>query len=248
MASVVSALLVFGLLGIQIRQRGLALRAAEQAAAEARRVAELAAQTQRTAADELAEARERVTELEQKVKEATEAQQDLEKQMRAELESKDITISELQGRLTVNILDRVLFDSGEAKIKPEGEAVLTKIANVLAQFPHRQIHVVGHTDNVPVRGRTAGGFTDNWELSTGRAVAALRFLQEKAGVDPRRLAAVGYGEFHPLADNATAEGRARNRRIAVVVLPEEVAPSDLPRTVPATNAQPPEAVPAPAEK
>ena len=147
----------------------------------------------------------------------------LEQQMRAALESKDITISELQGRLTVSIVDRVLFDSGDVEIKPEGQQVLRKVAGILAQHPKRQIHVIGHTDNVPIRRK----YPSNWELSCARATAAVRFLQEQAGVDPRRLGALGYGEFHPLADNATAEGRAKNRRIAIVVLPEELAPTDV---------------------
>jgi chemotaxis protein MotB len=236
--SIFSAAILFGVLGLQVRQRGLALREAESALEAARQADQSASRTNETLAAELTRTREQVEELQRQVKDATEAQQELEKQMRAELESKDVTISELQGKLTVSILDRVLFDSGEAAIKPEGEAVLRKIARVLSQFPNRQIHVVGHTDNVPIRGRTPGGFANNWELSTGRAVAAVRFLHDKAGVDPRRLAAVGYGEFHPLAENSTPEGRARNRRIAVVILPEEVAPSDLPPPAARTNAPP----------
>lgn len=150
--------------------------------------------------------------------EVAEAQSQLEKDMRTALESKDVTISELKGQLTVNILDQVLFDSGEADVKPEGQQVLRKIAAVLQQAPGRQIHVVGHTDNVPIRG-ARGRFASNWELSSGRALAAVQFLQEQCGVDPRRLGALGHGEFRPIASNETVEGRARNRRIEVVVLP-----------------------------
>ena len=128
-------------------------------------------------------------------------------------------------------------------MKPEGEKVLQQIATVLAQFPKRQINVVGHTDNIPIRAGSRGQYATNWELSTARATAALRMLSERAGVDPRRLAAVGYGEFHPLADNSTPEGRAKNRRIALVVLPEEFEPSDV-RPV-STNAP---AIPIPTEK
>ena len=112
---------------------------------------------------------------------------------------------------------------GEAELKPEGEKVIQKIATVLAQYPDRQIHVIGHTDNVPIRVGPRTKFASNWELSTARAIAAVRFLCEKAGGDPRRLGAVGYGEFHPIADNSTTEGRAKNRRIALVVLPEELS-------------------------
>jgi len=85
---------------------------------------------------------------------------------------------------------------------------------------------------VPIRSR----FASNWELSTARALAAVHFLTEQAGVDPRRVGAVGYGEFRPVADNATPEGRAKNRRIAITILPDELAGAD---TVPTANPAPP---------
>jgi flagellar motor protein MotB len=161
---------------------------------------------------------------------------DLEKQMRNALESKDITISQLQGKLTVNILDRVLFDSGEAVLKPEGEQVMQKIAQILAQHPKKQIHVIGHTDNVPIKSSARNRFPSNWELSTSRATAAVRFLCENAGVDPRQIGAVGYGEHRPIADNSTPEGRAKNRRIAIVFLSDELAGADnVPTVVSAIN-------------
>jgi chemotaxis protein MotB len=150
------------------------------------------------------------------------SQQKLELEMRQALESRDVTISELQGKLTVDILDRVLFDTGEALLKPGGQQVLRQVAEVLAQYPERPVLVIGHTDNVPFRPGSRGLYASNWELSTARATAAVRFLCEQAGVDPRRLGAVGYGEFRPLADNATADGRAKNRRITLVVLAEDL--------------------------
>jgi chemotaxis protein MotB len=150
----------------------------------------------------------------------------LEDEMRSDLESKDVTISNLKGKLTVNILDRIMFDSGEAVLKPDGEAVMRKIAAILAEHPQLKIHVIGHTDNVPIRPGARSRFASNWELSMARALAAVHFLTEQAGVDPRRVGAVGYGEFRPIADNSTAEGRAKNRRIAVTILPDELAGAD----------------------
>ena len=141
--------------------------------------------------------------------------------------------------LTVSIQDRVLFDSGEADLKPAGAAVLRKVATILASHPNLKIHVIGHTDNVPIRPAARNRFPSNWELSTTRATAAVRFLTEIAGVDPRRLGAVGYGEFRPVADNTTPEGRARNRRIAITILSEELAGADtVPTVVPKTPAAP----------
>ena len=163
-----------------------------------------------------------VAELEKEKERVKQAAKGLEEEMRTGLESRDVTISKLQGKLTVNILDRVMFDSGEAIMKPDGEAVLRKIAAILEGHPELKIQVIGHTDNVPIRNR----FPSNWELSTSRALAAVHFLTEQAGVDPRRVGAVGYGEYRPLADNSTAEGRARNRRIAVTILPDELAGAD----------------------
>ena len=244
-----SLLVIIGFLGLTAWQTGHELKQAQQQLAAQRALAETTRQESANAQAELASARAQLEEslagLEELKKSAAaqvQAQRNLEDEMRRALESKDVTISELQGKLTVSILDRILFDSGEAVLKPEGEKVLVQIAGVLSQYPKRQIHVVGHTDNVPIRASARNRFASNWELSTARATAAVRFLQEQAGVDPRRLGAVGYGEFHPVADNDTAEGRARNRRIAIVVLPEELAATETPPASPATDRPAPEAI------
>jgi chemotaxis protein MotB len=176
--------------------------------------------------EKLDQSEAQIGQLEKEKDAAVQSHKSLEDEMRAALESKDVAISRLQGKLTVTILDRVLFDSGEAELKADGAAVLRKVAAILAQHPELKIHVVGHTDNVPIRTSARSRFASNWELSTARATAAVRFLTESAGVDPRRLGAVGYGEFRPVADNATAEGRARNRRIALTILPDEMAGAD----------------------
>jgi chemotaxis protein MotB len=182
--------------------------------------------------DQIAALQSKVADLEQDKETVAQMAKGLENEMRADLESKDVTISNLQGKLTVNILDRVMFDSGEAILKPAGESVMRKIAAILAGHPQLKIHVIGHTDNVPIRPEARNRFASNWELSTARALAAVHFLTEKAGVDPHRVGAIGYGEYRPLADNATAEGRARNRRIAITILPDELAGAD---TVPAVK-------------
>lgn len=228
-ASVLSVLLVVGLIGFTAWQSRRALEHAESELADARAASERAQAQLDALKKETEEARAKIEELRQEKEQAGKLQKNLEDEMRAALESKDVTISQLQGKLTVTILDRILFDSGEAELRGEGERVLRQIAAVLAQYPKRQIHVIGHTDNVPIRAGSRGRYASNWELSTARATSAVRFLQEKAAVDPHRLGAVGYGEFHPIADNATADGRAKNRRIALVVLPEELGAADLPK-------------------
>jgi len=170
----------------------------------------------------IADLQNQVADLQREKEKVGQMAKGLEDEMRSDLESKDVTISKLQGKLTVSIIDRVMFDSGEAIMKPDGEAVLRKIAAILAGHPELKIQVIGHTDNVPIRNR----FPSNWELSTARALAAVHFLTEQAGVDPRRVGAAGYGEYRPIADNSTAEGRAKNRRIAITILPDELAAAD----------------------
>lgn len=171
--------------------------------------------------DQFTALQKQVEDLEQQKVAATQTARGLEEEMRTAMESKDVTISKLQGRLTVSILDRVLFDSGEADLNPAGEAVMRKMAAFMASHPTLKIHVIGHTDNVPIRPEATRRFASNWELSSSRALAAVHFLTEHAGLDARRVGAVGYGEFRPVADNTTAEGRARNRRIEIVILPDD---------------------------
>jgi chemotaxis protein MotB len=216
-AGVLSAITVAVVLFVGFHNQATELSKAQQALADAQAAFEKRGNDLAALSNKLAEAQTEIAELAEEKTAVEKTQDSLKDEMRKALESKDVTISELRGKLTVNILDQVLFDSGEADLKPEGEKMLEKIAAVLLQHTNRQIHIIGHTDDVPIRRK----FASNWELSTARATAAVRFLQEHAKIDPRRLGALGYGEFHPIAPNTTAEGRAKNRRIEVVVLPEE---------------------------
>ena len=225
-AGALTVLLLLGLLGFNSWDKKQQLDRAQRELLAAQTSASKAQNENTDLRDKLTQAQGQIEELRKEKEAAVETHKSLEDEMRAALESKDVTISQLQGKLTVSILDRVLFDSGEADLKPEGTAVLVKIAAILAQHPNLKVHVVGHTDNVPIRATARSRFPSNWELSTARATAAVRFLSEKASVDPRRLGAVGYGEFRPVADNGTPEGRARNRRIAITILPEEIAGAD----------------------
>jgi chemotaxis protein MotB len=237
-----AAALAVVLLFLQVRVSNSAEQLARAEAASVAERFQTLSESNRFLLSDLERIREEAGALKEQMEQSTAARLGMEQQFRADLESRDVTISELQGRLTVNILDRVLFDSGEARLKPDGAAVLSKVAALLERYPNRQVQVAGHTDTVPIRNRTADGFTDNWSLSVGRATAAVRYLVEKAGVDPHRVAAVGFGEHRPIAENTTPEGRARNRRIAVVVLPEEVVPVE--RIPAATNSvvEPPASV------
>lgn len=113
-------------------------------------------------------------------------------------------------KIRLVLADKVLFSSGRAELKPESKAFMRQLA-VQLKATGNPILIEGHTDNVPVRG---GRYESNWELSMARAYAVLREL-EAGGVPPERLSGEGYGEYRPVASNATAEGRAKNRRIEI---------------------------------
>jgi chemotaxis protein MotB len=146
---------------------------------------------------------------------------DLAAGLQSEISAGEIKITQLQGKLTVNLVDRILFDSGKAEIKDDGRRVLDKVGGVLNTVADKNIRIEGHTDNKPITGELQSKYASNWELSTARATAVARYLQDKAKVDPSRLVAAGFGEYHPVAPNDTVESRALNRRIEIVLVPRD---------------------------
>lgn len=138
----------------------------------------------------------------------------LAKSLQTEIQSGKIELSELKGRMTVKMKDKILFSSGSAKIGKEGEAALDKVAEALKDVKGKIIRVEGHTDSDPVDPK--GPFASNWELSVARAMAVVAHLQAK-GVDPTKLSVAGYGHYQPIAPNRTAEQKSRNRRIEIVL-------------------------------
>lgn len=139
--------------------------------------------------------------------------------MQSEIAQGQIQITRLADRLSVSMVDRILFPSGEASITPAGFRVLQRVGNVLKTTAGKIIRVEGHTDSVAISERLKGTFPTNWELSTARASNVVRFLQDSVGIDPTRLQAVGLSEYHPIASNATVKGRSQNRRIEIALLP-----------------------------
>lgn len=130
-------------------------------------------------------------------------------------------VNDAAGQITVTMVDKILFKSGEAALTPEGEQMLTKLGGVLANAA-KLIEVSGHADNQPVESARKQQFPTNWELSAARATNVVRFLQEKVGIKPRRLKASGYSSSRPVASNATEKGRAKNRRIEILLLPDKM--------------------------
>ena len=157
---------------------------------------------------------------EEEVQTVSRTYEDLLNEMKGEIEQGQIAITELKGKLTVDVVDKILFDSGRAEVKPEGLDVLKRVVEILKTVTDKIIRVEGHTDNVPIAGTLAKRYPTNWELSAARAINITRYL-EKEGLDPALLSAAALGEYQPVADNETPEGRAKNRRIAIILIPLE---------------------------
>jgi chemotaxis protein MotB len=157
---------------------------------------------------------------EEKVREVSSTYEQLVAKMKGEIDKGQVTISELKGKLTVNMVEAILFDSGKAEVKPEGLVVLGKVIEILKTVNDKAIRIEGHTDNKPITGPLTQRYPTNWELSSARAITVSRYLQ-KQGIEPASLSAAAFGEFKPVADNDTVEGRARNRRIEIVLVPKE---------------------------
>ncbi len=154
---------------------------------------------------------------EEKVKEVSSTYEQLIANMKNEIAKGQVTISELKGNLTVNMEAAILFDSGRADVKPEGVDILGKMVETLKNVKDKAIRIEGHTDNVQISGALTRTFPTNWELSAARAINVTKFLQEK-GIDPVNLSAAAFAEHKSVADNATKEGRAKNRRIEITLV------------------------------
>ncbi|MDP1972274.1 MAG: OmpA family protein, partial [Sediminibacterium sp.] len=134
------------------------------------------------------------------------------------IDDKDVNIKVDKGVVYVDISDKLLFKSGSYEVTERAKEVLGKVAKVLNAQPDIEFLVEGHTDSIPlVKG---GGMVDNWDLSVKRATTVVRILQDSYGMNPKRMTAAGRGEFVPLTDNNTAEGRAANRRTRIVIIPQ----------------------------
>ena len=118
--------------------------------------------------------------------------------------------------ILIRFRDNVIFDSGKADIRPDAEIILGDIATVLMSYKEdiNMIRIEGHTDKIPIH---TVKYPSNWELSTARAVQVLRFFIERDGLDPRKLSAVGYGEYHPISENGKASDQFLNRRVDIVI-------------------------------
>jgi chemotaxis protein MotB len=157
---------------------------------------------------------------EEQVQKVSSTYESLLEKMKSEISKGQVTISELKGKLTVNMVDSILFDSGKAEVKKGGLEILGKVVSILKDVKDKSIRIEGHTDTVQIIGLLAKRYPTNWELSAARAINVARYLQDE-GIDPGQLSAVAYGEWKPVATNDTAEGKAKNRRIEIILVPKE---------------------------
>ncbi|MCC4212081.1 OmpA/MotB family protein [Leeuwenhoekiella parthenopeia] len=135
-----------------------------------------------------------------------------------DFEGNGLTVEQRDGKVYVSLENKLLFDSGSWTVGANGRKAVNQLGSVLAQNPEIAVLIEGHTDNVPYGGN--GPIKDNWDLSTKRATAIVEILSQNSGIDPKNLTAAGRGEYAPVATNDNAEGKAKNRRIEVILTPK----------------------------
>ncbi len=174
----------------------------------------------------------RISELEARVIESTESAEEAAKvkqayeklagELSVEVEEGRVQIEQLRGRIQLSIAQELFFDSGSVDIRPEGQEMLVQIGNILKEIPEKNVRIEGHTDTVRIGSALKTVYPTNWNLGAARAVNVTRFLHEKAGIDPLRLSAVSYGQYRPVASNKTKAGRAKNRRIEIILVDRDM--------------------------
>jgi len=159
---------------------------------------------------------------EQEVSQLVNAKKSLEQRLEQEIKDKQVRLELAERGLVITFVAEVLFDSGKAKIKPEAYGTLDKISKVLQEeVADRDIGIEGHTDNEPIK---YSSWKSNWELSTARALSVLHYLVDNKSIEPGRVSARGYGEYRPVASNETGQGRQKNRRVEIIILPKITSP------------------------
>ncbi len=157
------------------------------------------------------------TKKEKEVQEVRSVYDSLLDRLQDEVKKGEIQIRQLNDRLSINVVEKIFFDTGKAEIKPAGLQILEKLGKVLKEMKDKKIQVEGYTDNAVIGGQLTKKFPTNWELSSARALAVVRFLNEKMAIEGSRLSAVAYSQYQPVASNDTPEGKNLNRRIEIVL-------------------------------
>lgn len=169
--------------------------------------------------ESLSEKAERLEMTESELTELKKAYDALQKSLEKEIGAQEVSL-DIKGKgLVITFVDSVLFNSGKAKLRSQAHSALNKVVKVCRKtVADKEIGINGHTDNQPIK---YSGWKSNWELSTARATSVLHYLIQK-GIAPERLSVTGFGEYRPLVSNQTLEGRQKNRRVEIVILPENI--------------------------
>jgi len=165
--------------------------------------------------EELAEAKRAIAEAESRSK----TQADLVAKLQKMIDAGQLKVSVRRGQLVLALNNDVLFETGEAEVKPEGKKAIQEIAQALKGLSGRRFQVAGHTDVAPIVSKKKETFPTNWELSSARAIAVVKLLTTH-GVRPEVLSAAGHGPYDPVASNAKPEGQAKNRRTEIMLQPD----------------------------
>lgn len=178
-------------------------------------------QVKKDYSDKLSSAQQNSAQEQARLKEELEQlRTDLNQKLQEQISQNQVLIQKVKDLTVITLNEELLFGSGLAELTQSGAMVVNKIAEALAGYPGYHLRIEGHTDNKPIGKPLKSKFTSNWELSTARATAVVRYMAYGLKVDPQRLSAAGYAQYRPAAENDTAEGRAQNRRIRAVVFKE----------------------------
>ncbi|MBQ5779146.1 MAG: OmpA family protein [Paludibacteraceae bacterium] len=171
---------------------------------------------------ELAEREKSLAELKRKLAEKDAAVKSLNDAIKKALlgfDSDELSVEMRDGKVYVSMSNKLMFASGSCEVEPKGYEALKVLSDVMKKNPEIDILIEGHTDNVPMKQGKGSSIKDNWDLSVMRATSIVRILTWKFGVSPTQVTAAGRGEHFPIADNATAEGKAKNRRTEIILTP-----------------------------
>jgi chemotaxis protein MotB len=172
---------------------------------------------------DLKERSQRVTDLENLISSKEESMRKLKETLSKALnsfEGKGLTVEQKNGKVYVSMENKLLFQTGSWAVGTEGKRAVVEVGKVLAQNPDISVLIEGHTDNDKIVGSIGGGIENNWDLSTKRATAIVNILAENKGINKQNLTAAGRGEFAPLMSNDSPEGKAKNRRIEIILTPK----------------------------
>ena len=160
----------------------------------------------------IADLKKRKRETEKRIKEF----KDLTSRFREFIDAGQLSVKIINGRMVVALNSDVLFSSGSARLSKAGNESIQQVSSLLSSIPDKKFQIEGHTDNVPIRTKA---FPSNWELASSRALRVMKKMID-SGMPPERISAASYGEFYPISDNETKEGRQMNRRIEIAIVPD----------------------------